>query len=304
MTLATEGVSVAEFIEAQKVRIESMMQRRFEKRPPWPPRLEEAVRYSLFAGGKRLRPVLALTVVELLGRDFTKFENLFIALECIHTYSLIHDDLPSMDDDELRRGQPTSHKKFGEAVAILAGDALLTYAFEIISEETFMKNFQEANVVRCLNHIAAASGAGGMVGGQFIDVNGGDKPDTEERLREMHSLKTAKLLAASVTAPAILAGSHGLIQQKLTDYGNSIGLAFQILDDILNVVGNEQEMGKSPGSDQQKGKWTYPRVVGVPVAMERARELCSKAKYALDAFPQDKRKPLELLADFIIERMK
>lgn len=298
---------MTEFIESQKARIDAILRRKFDKHPNWPPKLAEAVRYSLFAGGKRLRPLLALTVVEMLGRDFTWFENLFVSLECIHTYSLIHDDLPAMDDDDLRRGMPTSHKKFGEATAILAGDALLTYAFDLLTEDAFAKRFKPENLVRCVNLVASAAGPAGMVGGQFIDtcaVSSGGAPAAEKQIEEMHTLKTAKLLSVSVTSPAVLAGVHETIFLKLTEYGNSIGLAFQICDDILNVVGNRENMGKAVGSDEKKGKWTYPKVLGLDGAKNRANELCAKAKAALDPFPADRRKPLELLANFIVERMK
>lgn len=304
MPTAVSWTHVTDFIESQKVRIDTILTKKFERRSGWPPKLAEAMRYSLFAGGKRLRPVLALTVVEMLGRDFTRFENLFVALECIHTYSLIHDDLPAMDNDDLRRGMPTSHKKFGEATAILAGDGLLTFAFELLGEESFVKNFQPENVARCVHLIAAASGPEGMVGGQYIDIAGNEAGGTEEELRRMHSMKTARLLSAAVTAPAVLAGVHEAILFKLTEYGDSIGLAFQICDDILNVVGSQDQMGKAVGSDEKMGKWTYPRILGVEGATKKAQELCVKAKAGLDPFPADRRHPLELLANFIIERIK
>ncbi|OGH58427.1 MAG: hypothetical protein A3G34_08125 [Candidatus Lindowbacteria bacterium RIFCSPLOWO2_12_FULL_62_27] len=294
----------AELIEAQKARIDSILAKKFEKRNAWPPPLAEAIRYSLFAGGKRLRPVLALTVVELLGRDFTRFDNLFVALECIHTYSLIHDDLPAMDNDDLRRGLPTSHKKFGEAAAILAGDGLLTFAFELLSEESFARNFQPENVTRCVHQVASAAGPGGMVGGQFIDTCGVVAPSTEDRLQNMHDLKTARLLSVSVTAPAVLAGVHEAILQKLAEYGDAIGLAFQVCDDILNVVGNQEYMGKAVGTDEKMGKWTYPKVLGLDGAAAKARELSAKARAALGSFPPDRRRPLELLAEFVVERVK
>ncbi len=304
MPTALSRTHVTDFLESQKVRIDKILTRKFERRHDWPPKLTEAIRYSIFAGGKRLRPVLALTVVELLGRDFTHFENLFVALECIHTYSLIHDDLPAMDNDDLRRGMPTSHKKFGEATAILAGDGLLTFAFELLSEEAFVKHFQPENVSRCICLISSASGPGGMVGGQYIDIAGSDVGGSEEELRRMHSMKTAKLLSASVTAPAVLAGVHESILLKLTEFGNFVGLAFQICDDVLNVVGSQDQLGKAVGSDELMGKWTYPRMLGVEGAMQKARELCAKAKAALDPFPVDRRQPLELLANFIVERIK
>lgn len=295
---------VADVIDSQKIRIDAILSRRFEKRNGWPPKLAEAIRYSLFAGGKRLRPVLALTVVEMLGRDFTRFENLFVALECIHTYSLIHDDLPAMDNDDLRRGMPTSHKKFGEAAAILAGDGLLTYAMELLSEHAFVKHFQPENAIRCVNLITSAAGPGGMVGGQFLDTCAAEVRGSEQQIQQIHVMKTARLISASVTSPAVLAGVHETILLKLTEFGDSIGLAFQICDDILNVVGDQKQMGKAVGSDEKMGKSTYPKMLGLQAAREKAKELCAKAKSALDPFPADRRGQLELLANFIVERIK
>lgn len=306
MAVSTAPVdqSMYNFIESQRARIETILLRRFEKEKSWPPKLYEAIRYSMFAGGKRLRPILALSVVELLGRDVTRFENLFVSLECIHTYSLIHDDLPAMDNDDLRRGMPTSHKKFGEAMAILAGDGLLTYAFELLVEPAFIRMFQAEHALKCSHHVACAAGAAGMVGGQQIDVSSGGTLATEADLQHMHTLKTARLLSASVTAPAILAGCHEAILRQLTTYGDSIGIAFQIFDDILNVVGNSDEMGKAAGSDEKLGKTTYPKLMGLDGARSRAKELCEKAKASLEPFPQDRRRPLEVIADFIVDRIK
>ena len=305
MTTASGKTDVSQLIDAQKARIDAILNRKFEKQHAgWPPKLADAVRYSLFAGGKRLRPVLALTVVELLGRDFTRFDNLFVALECIHTYSLIHDDLPAMDNDSMRRGHPTSHVKFGEAAAILAGDGLLTFAFELLTDPAFVKNFQPENVVKCVHIISSASGPAGMVGGQHMDTCGVAPAVTESDLERLHRLKTAKLLSASVTSPAALAGVHEAILFNLTEYGDAIGLAFQICDDILNVVGNSREMGKAVGSDEKMGKTTYPKILGIDGARLKAKELCVKAKTALEPFPADRRLPLELLANFIVERVK
>ncbi len=296
--------SMNNFIEAQRARIDPILLRRFEKQKNWPQRLQESIRYSMFAGGKRLRPILALSVVELLGRDITRFENLFVALECIHTYSLIHDDLPAMDNDDLRRGLPTNHKKFDEATAILAGDGLLTFAFELLSEPDFARMFQAEHVLRCVHQIARAAGAAGMVGGQQIDISSGSTLDSEKALEELHTLKTARLLSISVTSPALLAGSHAAILGQLSQYGDAIGLAFQVYDDILNVVGNPQDMGKAAGTDEKMGKTTYPKLLGLDGARARAKDLCAKAKSALATFPADRRRPLERLADFIVERIK
>lgn len=296
--------TVMDLIESQRARIDVILKKVMSNRKTWPPGLSEAACYSLFAGGKRLRPVLALTVVEMLGRDFGKYENLFAALECIHTYSLIHDDLPAMDNDDLRRGQATCHKKYGDATAILAGDGLLTLAFELLTEEPFARNFPAETVIRCVHRIASASGFSGMVGGQYYDVHGAGNVQGEAQLLQIHSMKTAKLLSVSVSAPAVLSAVHDIILARLTEYGDAIGLAFQICDDILNVVGSKEEMGKPVGSDEKRGTLTYPKVVGLEKSRIAARELSEKAKKAVESFPADKRQPLEFLADFIIGRMK
>lgn len=301
---STPDISMIEFIESQRARIEIILKKTLAHRQEWPWGLAEAASHSVFAGGKRLRPVLALTVVEMLGRDFSKYENLFAALECIHTYSLIHDDLPAMDNDDMRRGNVTCHKKFGESTAILAGDGLLTLAFELLSEDKFSKNFLSENVIRSINLIASAIGFGGMVGGQFYDMRGPGNSRDESQLLQIHSMKTAKLLSVSVSSPAVLSAVHEIIMTRLTEYGDAIGLAFQICDDILNVVGSKEEMGKPVGSDDKRDTLTYPKVLGVDRSVQKARELSQKAKKAIEAFPADKRKPLDLMADFIIERMK
>ncbi|MBI4180224.1 polyprenyl synthetase family protein [bacterium] len=304
MPVSTEPRTMIDFIEAQRGRIEVVLKKVLHHRETWPQALTDAAAHSLFAGGKRLRPVLALTVVEMLGRDYVKYENLFAALECIHTYSLIHDDLPAMDNDELRRGSPTCHKKFGEAAAILAGDGLLTLAFELLSEDSFVKNFQPEHVVQCIRHVSVAAGFSGMVGGQYYDIHGTGGARDEKQLLKIHAMKTARLLSASVAAPAVLSGVHEIILAKLVEYGDAIGLAFQICDDILNVVGSKENMGKPVGSDDGRETLTYPKVVGLDKSAAKARELCEQAKKAMEAFPAEKRQPFDLLAEFIIERVK
>jgi geranylgeranyl diphosphate synthase type II len=257
-----------------------------------PKTLRDAIEYSLFAGGKRLRPALALGASELICGDDSPAMPIACALEMIHTYSLIHDDLPSMDNDDLRRGRPTSHKVFGEAVAILAGDALLTLAFEAASE------CGDARVIR---EIAAAAGAEGMVGGQVMDLESENLRLGVEELRGLHARKTGALIRASVRVGAMVAGG-GIAQiEALTRYGEAIGLAFQIADDILDVVGDEHAIGKPVGSDEAKQKSTYPAAAGLDGARALASQAVGEAVAALEYFGGEAG-TFRALAQYIIER--
>jgi geranylgeranyl diphosphate synthase type II len=254
--------------------------------------LREAMEYSLFAGGKRLRPALALGASELIGGSEDSALPVACALEMIHTYSLIHDDLPSMDNDDLRRGKPTSHKVYGEAIAILAGDALLTLAFEAAAD---------SNDARVVREIAAAAGAQGMVGGQVIDLESENRRLGVPELRELHARKTGALIRVSVRAGAMVAGATDTQIDALTRYGEAIGLAFQIADDILDVVGNEEAIGKPVGSDEAKNKSTYPAAVGLDGARALASEAVSSAIAALERFG-DEAEIFRALARYIVER--
>ena len=229
--------------------------------------LEEAMRYSLLAPGKRIRPVLCLATAKSLGLDMDGVMPAAAALEMIHTYSLIHDDLPALDDDELRRNMPTCHIKFGEDVAILAGDALYAEAFILIVEELDASLDRKIAVLR---EIARATGAEGMVGGQFIDVTR-DNPMDETELRRMHALKTGRLIEASISCAVSLSGKTNEAVESLGAFAKELGVLFQIVDDILDVVGSEEELGKATGSDERLQKHTYVSTFG----LERARELAS-----------------------------
>lgn len=293
---------VNNFIDVQRERVEGPIRKVLDQRRDWPTGLREAMLYSVNAGGKRLRPILALTTVDLLGKYTENFGHLFAALEVIHTYSLIHDDLPCMDDDDLRRGQETCHVKFGEAPAVLAGDGLLTLAFELMTDPAFVEKFEAPNVVRALRELASAAGPAGMVGGQYYDITV-SLPPSPDNVRKLHEMKTARLLAASVVLPAILSGSHDVLIDRLRKYGMLIGLAFQIADDLLNVEGDSEVTGKSSGTDAAKNKLTYPSVLGAEESRAAARKACNEAKLALQDFPPSRREPLERLADFIIDRV-
>jgi geranylgeranyl diphosphate synthase type II len=245
-----------------------------------PPRLAAAMRYSVLGGGKRLRPVLCLLAAEACGGEAAAEAALpsACALELVHTYSLIHDDLPAMDDDDLRRGRPTCHKAFDEATAILAGDGLLTLAFEVIAAHT---RPAEA-AIGCVRALAEAAGPAGMVGGQMADLQAEGRTDgTTEALEAIHRRKTGALLRASLQMGAIVAGADAERRAALDRYGRAVGLAFQIVDDLLDVQGDEAKLGKRVGKDSELGKWTYPGFLGIEGSRRRARQLADEAVAAL-----------------------
>jgi geranylgeranyl diphosphate synthase type II len=259
--------------------------------------LDEAMRYSLLAGGKRIRPVLALATARAIGANPENMLPAAAAIELIHTYSLIHDDLPAMDDDELRRGRPTSHVKYGEDVAILAGDGLFAEAIHVFSQH---QTGDPARVLAALRELVQATGVGGMVGGQYVDVTAAEGLDAE-RLRELHSLKTGRLIAASVSVPLALGGLPEAATIPYRRFADELGVLFQIVDDILDVTGSDEELGKPQGSDERHGKLTYVSLFGLERARELAAESHSKARDALaeaDGATHD----LELITDFIHTR--
>lgn len=257
-----------------------------------PPVLLEAARYSLFAGGKRLRPALALAAAEVIAGDDAVALPAACALEMIHTYSLVHDDLPAMDDDDLRRGKPTCHVKYGEATAILVGDALQTMAFDVLSQ---------AGSACAVGELARAAGVSGMVGGQQYDLSAEGQALTLEALQNIHACKTGALIRVSLRLGAILAGADDARLDALSAYGEQLGLAFQITDDILDVTGDQAALGKTVGSDAANGKSTYPALVGLDRARQLAREAVDSAIGALNEFDQ-RAEPLRLLAQYVLER--
>ncbi len=263
----------------------------------------EAMRYSLFAGGKRVRPILCLAAAEALGTDPVPLLPVACALECIHTYSLIHDDLPAMDDDDLRRGKPTNHMVFGEAGAILAGDGLLTFAFDLISDPSLSDFISDTARLRLVQVISRAAGPLGMVGGQALDVASEGQEVDFETLRTIHRCKTGALITAAVQAGAIIGGADDDHYASLTTYGEAIGLAFQIFDDLLNVEGTTEELGKAAGSDADREKATYPAFFGVQATREKAQEAVATAIAALAGFDH-RAEPLRELARYIINRKR
>lgn len=268
----------------------------------FPPSVNEAMRYSLFAGGKRVRPILSIAAAESLGAKTAGLLPLAGALELIHTYSLIHDDLPAMDNDDFRRGRPTCHKVYGEAIAILAGDGLLNMAFEVLSDPRRTKSVPASRVLAIIKEIATASGVFGMVGGQVVDMNSEGKDVDFPTLEYIHTHKTGALIRASVRVGALYARAGKRQFTALTHYGEMVGLAFQIADDILDIIGKREEIGKDVGSDLKKGKKTYPSFYGLDESKRRAVEVVDKAIHALKDFDQ-KADTLRELARYIINRV-
>ena len=245
-----------------------------------PPTIHEAMRYSVFAGGKRLRPMLALFGCEAVGGKLDDAMPAAVALELIHTYSLVHDDLPAMDDDDYRRGRPTCHKVYGEAVAILAGDALLTHAFRVLADPG-ATGVPAARRLQVVAEISAAAGSVGMVGGQTMDIQAEGKTPDPATLLTLHSKKTGALLRVSLRAGGLAGGADDAALASLTTYGERLGLAFQIVDDILDIEGSSAEMGKTAGSDLRKQKATYPAVFGLEASRREAARLLEEAREAV-----------------------
>ncbi len=296
-------VKIKNYLSEQRSRVEEAMAHyMLEPEGPFSKHIE-AMRYSLFAGGKRVRPILCLAAGAAVDHSPATDENLLpigCALECIHTYSLIHDDLPAMDNDELRRGKPTSHVLFGEAGAILAGDGLLTFAFDLLSNED-TGTLSATSRLRIISLIARASGSLGMVGGQALDIASENSEFPFETLKTIHKSKTGALITCSVQAGAVAANASVEQFNSLTDYGDNVGLAFQIVDDLLNVTATTQQLGKAAGSDAERGKATYPAYFGIEETRRLAQDAVDRAIAALDTF-DDKADPLRELAAYIYTR--
>jgi geranylgeranyl diphosphate synthase type II len=266
-----------------------------------PVKLHEAMRYSVFAGGKRIRPILLLAACETLGGDINIALPAACALEMVHSYSLIHDDLPAMDDDALRRGKPTNHKVYGEAMAILAGDALLTEAFSLLSDPQMLGGIAEKNRCRLIHLLAKSSGSRGMVGGQVVDMESEERQIDLPTLEYIHAHKTGALIHAAIEMGAIIGGAKEDQLHALRIYGEATGLAFQIADDILDIVADQEVLGKDVGSDQERGKATYPALMGLEAAYQRKNELYAAAVQSLEPFGPNAR-PLREIAEFLVQR--
>lgn len=269
-----------------------------------PPLLHEAMRYSLFAGGKRIRPILCIAACEAVGGRSVVALPFASAIELIHTYSLVHDDLPAMDDDTYRRGKLTNHKMFGESTAILVGDALLTAAFTMIAEKGLASAISPKKILRVMLELGSASGSVGMVGGQLNDIEAQGKEDlTLEKLKRIHTHKTGVLIRASVRIGGIIGGAGPKKLSQLTSFGEKIGLAFQIADDVLDVEGEEEKLGKPVGQDESKGRCTYPALMGVTRAKKEATVLVEEALTEIKPFGPEA-DPIRQIAMFIIDREK
>jgi len=290
-------------LESRKILIEDSLKKFISQYSGYPDSLKESINYSVFAGGKRLRSILTLVICETLGGVVKYAIPFACAIELIHTYSLIHDDLPAMDNDTYRRGQLTNHKVFGEAIAILAGDALLTLAFKIISDEDNLENFDPSLTLKIINDIAFFSGIDGMIGGQAADIQSEGKMVKEETLNYIHSHKTGALITASVRAGAIVAKASEKNLKLLTQYGTKIGLAFQIIDDILDIEGIEEKIGKETGSDKKTDKATYPQCLGMDTSKRKASQLVEEALNILQNFGSSA-KLLREITKYITSRNK
>ena len=284
---------------ARQKKVDAALNRFLPSATTKPKTIHQAMRYSIFAGGKRLRPVICLASAEVIsGGKNDDALPLACAVECIHTYSLIHDDLPSMDNDDFRRGKPTSHKVYGEGIAVLAGDALLTIAFEMAASCRAWPRYSHADVI---HEIAVAAGSQRLVAGQVADLEGEGKKITPAELRYIHQNKTAALIASSIRLGAMSANATPKQLATLTDFGESLGLAFQVIDDILDVTQTTEKLGKSAGKDIAAQKATYPALLGLPKAKKEADRLTARARAALKSFGKAAA-PLEAIADYLLKR--
>jgi geranylgeranyl diphosphate synthase type II len=292
-------MTLPDYIAARQKAVDAALDRWVPPESENPSTIHRAMRYSLFAGGKRIRPLLAIAAAEAVSPAPSGIESAACALELIHTYSLIHDDLPALDNDDLRRGRPTCHKVFGDAMAILAGDALLTLAFEALSK---LENVDACRRIELVRELATAAGTvGGMIGGQVNDIEGEGQIPTAPLLESIHRAKTGALLRASVRMGAIYAGADPGELAALTRFGEHVGLAFQIVDDVLDVEQSSEALGKTPGKDAAQKKITFPAVYGIERSREMAEQERLEAHLALQPFG-DRAERLRELADLIVRR--
>lgn len=292
-------MNIKTYLVSRQKLVERALDRYLPKANTKPATLHRAMRYSLFAGGKRLRPILCLAAAEACGGKIGNAVPLACALECIHTYSLVHDDLPSMDNDDFRRGRPTCHKIFGDGIAILAGDALLTIAFEIVSNA---KPTSRYDISHLLREIAVAAGSQKLIAGQVADLEAEGKNVKRGQLQFIHENKTAAMLKSSVRLGAMSANADARKLSAVTRFGQRLGLAFQIIDDILDVTQTSEILGKSAGKDVAARKATYPAVIGLEKSRAEARRLTRQAHNALSVFSNRDAEPLHALANYLLER--
>ena len=294
----TVTMNLKVYLRSRQKEIDRALERYLPKPTTKPATLHKAMRYSLFAGGKRLRPILCLAAAEACRGKISNALPLACALECIHIYSLVHDDLPSMDNDDFRRGRPTCHKVFGDGIAVLAGDALLTIAFEIVSSAKPASRYDMSMLLR---EIAVAAGSQKLIAGQVADLEAEGRKASREQLRFIHENKTAAILKTSVRLGAMSANADAKKLKAITLFGRGLGLAFQVIDDILDVTQTSEILGKSAGKDVAAKKATYPAVIGLEKSRAEARRLTRQAHDALSIF-DEKAEALHALANYLLER--
>lgn len=294
-------MDLKKYLDQKREIIDEALNQYLPPETEYPQTIHEAMRYSVFAGGKRLRPILVIAAAEVVGGRAEKVLPTACAIELIHTFSLIHDDLPAIDNDDYRRGKLTCHKVFGEDMAILAGDGLLTHAFQLLAQNSEIKTINKEAMPLVIKEVAAAIGTLGLIGGEVVDIQSEGKEIDLPRLEYIHSHKTGALIAISLRVGAMLMDAQEEEIEALFQYGKLIGLAFQIVDDILNVEGDEVQLGKPVGSDLRQKKATYPALFGLEESRQKARRLVEEAKKELEIFGE-KGEILRLLADFVVER--
>ncbi|MDU6114074.1 MAG: polyprenyl synthetase family protein [Paeniclostridium sordellii] len=281
-------------------KIEQILNEYMPKEEGYQKKIFESMNYSLKAGGKRLRPILTLEACKIVGGEEEDAIAFAVAIEMVHTYSLIHDDLPALDNDDLRRGRKTNHKVYGEAMAILAGDGLLNYAYEIMLKESIGKNDPE-KYLKAINEIAKSAGIYGMIGGQVVDIESEGKKIDMDKLDFIHMNKTAAIIIGCMRAGAIIGNATDKQLEDITKYAKNIGLSFQIVDDILDIVGDEAKLGKNVGSDIDNEKSTYPSLIGLEKSKEVANQLIKEAKASINQMSKDNAF-LNGLAEYIVDR--
>jgi geranylgeranyl diphosphate synthase type II len=290
------------YLKERGKKVEEILEKYFPKEEGYGKRVISAGKYSLFAGGKRIRPILCLASCEVVGGDWEKILLFAAGIECIHTYSLIHDDLPCMDDDDFRRGKPSCHKAFDEATAILAGDGLQALAFQFFTHPDLVRNVKKTKLLKAIYIVSKAIGFEGMVGGQMVDLLMEGKKGNPRILKWIHLNKTVRLIEASVLSGAILGGAKAKELKALSYYGKNLGFAFQIVDDLLDILGDEKKLGKKTFSDVKKQKLTYPSLFGIEKTKELAKKYTEKAISALQPFEKSAL-PLKAIAEFLLYRV-
>ena len=294
-------MDIHQYLDQQRHRVDVFLAQRLPASLRDPEKLYDSMRYSLLAGGKRVRPILTIAAAQALGYDNDAILPYAASLEFVHTYSLIHDDLPAMDNDDYRRGRLTNHKVYGDGMAILAGDALLTMAFELCSQDEGDHGLLASQQLQIVRELAFGSGHQGMVGGQVMDIEAENQKVELSHLQKIHSHKTGQLIRAAVRIGGIIGGASATQLESLTGYAEDIGLAFQIADDVLNMVGTREELGKDAGTDEERGKQTYPSFFGIDGSRKLGEECVQRAMSRLESF-EHQADPLREIATYIVSR--